>query len=381
MAPREPSLTLGVEEEYLLVDRETGDLAVEPPKGFMEGCKAALGDQVTHEFLQAQVEIGTEVCKDVAAVRRELVRLRRTIASCAAGHGLALLAVSTHPWANWREQKPVDMDRYRILAEDFQSLARRLVICGMHVHAGIEDDDLRVDLMNQCVYFLPHLLALSSSSPFWEGQETGLKSFRPTIFGDMPRSGLPETFNSFAEWQDLLGTMARTGVCDDPTKIWWDIRPSAKHPTLEMRACDVCTRLDDALAVAALYQSILAFLFRLRSQNQSWRLYRRVLVEDNKWRAQRYGVEGRMADFGQQELKPFADLVEELVGLVRREAEGLGCLAELDRARDIVAGGTSADGQVRVYRGALADGADEAEARRAVVMWLIEESLADVPLA
>lgn len=379
MAPRRPHLTLGIEEEYLIVERATGQLAISPPSGFMEACREALGPQVTHELLQAQVEIGTSVCRDVASVRRELAGLRRTIANCAAEFDLALLAVSTHPSASWRMQKSVDLDRYRILTEDFQALARRLVVCGMHIHAGIDDDELRIDLMNQATYFLPHLLALSTSSPFWEGQDTGLKAFRPTIFGDLPRSGIPEPFASFADWQGLLADMAEIGICDDPTKIWWDIRPSAKHPTLEMRVCDLCTKLEDAITIAALYQSLLAYLYRLRSHNQTWRRYRHVLLQENKWRAQRFGVGGTLADYGRRRLVPFTELMDELIDLLAEDAAALGCLAELTRAREIVQGGTSADHQLRIYQAAIAAGAEPDDARRQVIDWLIDASLEDVP--
>jgi glutamate---cysteine ligase / carboxylate-amine ligase len=379
MAPRRPHLTLGIEEEYLIVERATGELAISPPPGFMAACREALGPQVTHELLQAQVEIGTSVCRDVGKLRQELAGLRRTIADCAADFDLALLAVSTHPSASWRLQKSVDLDRYRILTEDFQALARRLVVCGMHVHAGIEDVELRIDLMNQATYFLPHLLALSTSSPFWEGQDTGLKAFRPTIFGDLPRSGIPEPFDSHADWQGLLADMAEIGICDDPTKIWWDIRPSVKHPTLEMRVCDLCTKLEDAITIAALYQSLLACLYRLRASNQTWRRYRHVLLQENKWRAQRFGVGGTLADYGRRRLVPFAELMDELIDLLKDDAAELGCLAEVERAREIVQGGTSADHQLRVYQAALAAGAEPAEARHQVVDWLITASLEDVP--
>jgi glutamate---cysteine ligase / carboxylate-amine ligase len=379
MAPRRPHLTLGIEEEYLIVERATGELAISPPPGFMSACREALGPQVTHELLQAQVEIGTSICRDVGKLRQELAGLRRTIADCAADFDLALLAVSTHPSASWRQQKSVDLDRYRILTEDFQALARRLVVCGMHVHAGIEDVELRIDLMNQATYFLPHLLALSTSSPFWEGQDTGLKAFRPTIFGDLPRSGIPEPFDSHADWQGLLADMAEIGICDDPTKIWWDIRPSVKHPTLEMRVCDLCTKLEDAITIAALYQSLLAYLYRLRASNQTWRRYRHVLLQENKWRAQRFGVGGTLADYGRRRLVPFAELMDELIDLLKDDAAELGCLAEVERAREIVQGGTSADHQLRVYQSALAAGAEPAEARRQVIDWLITASLEDVP--
>jgi carboxylate-amine ligase len=374
-----PSLTLGLEEEYLLVDPVSRDLVAAPPEEFMQRCQDRLGEQVTHELLQAQVEVGTTVCQDVGAARAALLELRAGIAATAREFGMAMIAASTHPFANWRAQKKVEKERYRVLARDMQALASRLVICGMHVHAGIEDDELRIDLMNQATYFLPHLLALSSSSPFWEGQPTGLKAYRPTVFGDLPRSGLPEHFASADEWRHMLHVLKQTGLCDDATKIWWDIRPSAKYPTLEMRACDVCTRLDDAITVAALWQSILATLYRLRASNQTWRRYRRTLVEENKWLAQRHGILAELADFGVLACKPFGVLVEEMIELVRDEAMRLGCLPEVLRAREILDRGTSADRQLSVHARARAAGATEHEAAQAVVDWLIEETMVGVP--
>ena len=251
-------------------------------------------------------------------------------------HGMALVAASTHPSASWPDQRNTDKARYRSLTEDYQALARRQLISGMHVHAEIGDEDLRVDLMNQVSYFLPHLLALSTSSPFWGGQETGLKSIRPSISDDLPRSGSPERFASWREWQRLLEVLAEVGLVTDASKIWWDIRPSAKHPTLELRITDICTDLEDALTIAALYQSLLHHLWRLRTRNQSWRLYRQILIEENKWRAQRWGVEAELADFAAGCLKPMATLVDELIALVRDDAAELGCLAEVERARKIV---------------------------------------------
>src|SRR5262245_43898288 len=232
-----PSLTLGVEEEYLLVDPESRDLVASPPKGFMSRCRKRLGRQVTHELLQSQVEVGTGVCRDVAQARNELTELRSTVAKTAAEFGMAMIAASTHPFANWRNQRRVDKERYIVLSRDMQALAQRMVICGMHVHAGIEDDQLRIDLMNQATYFLPHLLALSTSSPFWMGHDTGLRAFRPIIFANLPRSGVPEAFDSVSDWNEMLAILKETGLCDDASKIWWDIRPSARHPTLELRVC------------------------------------------------------------------------------------------------------------------------------------------------
>lgn len=375
MALRRPALTLGIEEEYLLVDPETRSLASRPPAGFMRRCEEILGGRVTHEFLQSQIEVGTSVCATIDDAYQELAQLRGTIAACAREFGLRIIAASTHPWASWHQQAPVELERYRMLTQEHQSLARRMVICGMHVHAGIEDDNLRIDLMNQATYFLPHLLALSTSSPFWEGHDTGLKAFRPCVFSNLPRSGVPEAFASASEWNEMLAILQETGLCDDATKIWWDMRPSAKHPTLEMRICDMCTRLADAMTVAAFYQSILAYLYELRASNQTWRAYRRTLVAENKWRAQRYGLEGTLADFGRRTLVPFADLVEELIAMLRDQARELGCLDHLERAREIVQGGTSADRQLKVYRAALEAGASEREAQAQVVDWLIEASL------
>jgi carboxylate-amine ligase len=373
-----PSLTLGIEEEYLLVDPASRDLVAAPPPGFMERCQDRLGERVTHELLQAQVEVGTTVCEHVGAARAQLMELRATVAVTAREFGMAMIAASTHPFANWRAQKKVEKERYRVLARDMQTLASRLVICGMHVHAGIEDEEIRIDLMNQVTYFLPHLLALSSSSPFWQGQPTGLKAYRPTIFGNLPRSGLPEYFASADEWRHMLHLLQQTGLCDDATKIWWDIRPSARYPTLEMRVSDICTRLDDAITVAALWQAILGTLYRLRANNQTWRHYRRTLVDENKWLAQRYGIAAELADFGVLARKPFGVLMEEIIELVRDEAMRLGCLPEVLRARDILDRGTSADRQLTVHARAQADGASEREAAQAVVDWLIEETMVGV---
>jgi len=368
------TFSIGIEEEYLLVDPETRALATRQPSGFMTHCKEILGDKVTHEFLQAQVEIGTGVCATIGEARDEIRMLRGAIAEAAEQHGLRMIAASTHPWAHWKEQEPVDMERYRILGAEHRSLARRMAICGMHVHAGIEDPNLRVDLMSQVSYFMPHLLALSTSSPFWEGHDTGLKAFRPIIIGDLPRSGLPEIFESWNDWNEMLEILADTGMVKDATRIWWDIRPSGKHPTLEIRICDICTWSEDGLTIAALYQSILAFLNHLRSENQRWRHYRRILILENKWRAQRYGIDAELGDFGKRKLVPFAELIDELVEMLRPHAEALGCLREVEHARIIARRGTSADHQLRVYNAALADGAADHDAQVAVVDWLIEQT-------
>jgi carboxylate-amine ligase len=369
-----PALSIGIEEEYLLVDRETGNLVRDPSAGIWVAANEALGTRVMPEFLRAQLEVATGVHTSVRSAGEELDSMRATLNQVLSEHGAALMAASTHPFALWWEQQPTDKDRYKVMAEDMGMVARRMVICGMHVHAGIEDPDLRIDLMNQVRYFLPHLLTLSTSSPFWGSRQTGLKSYRISTFRTMPRTGLPEEFASWSEYQRHVDVLVRARIIDDSTKIWWDVRPSARFPTLEMRITDVCTRVADAVTVAAVYASILHMLYRLRVSNQRWRQYAPMLISENIWRAQRYGVEGSLMDFGQGVLVPFSELVEELIEVLRPDAEELGCVEELERARTIVANGTSADRQIRIYQAALTDGASNEEALRAVVDYLIEDT-------
>lgn len=368
-------ITIGIEEEYLLVNPHTRELARHQAAGFMDRCKDLLGSRVMHEMLQSQIEIGTGVCTTIEEARAELHELRQGVASVARDFDLSIIAASTHPWSLWSEQEPVDMERYRIMGVEQASIARRMAICGMHVHAGIPDRDLRIDLMNQVSYFMPHLLALSGSSPFWEGIDTGLKSMRPTIAGHLPRSGLPEVFDNWNDWTEMIDDMTACGMINDPSRIWWDLRPSVRHPTLEIRICDVCTWVEDGLSIAALYQSILTFLAHLRQNNQRWRQYRRILILENKWRAQRYGVEAELGDFGKRQAVPLPELIDELVELVRPHAESLGCIKEVEHAREIARRGSSADQQLRVYREALELGSTDREAQMAVVDWLIAESV------
>ena len=374
MAVTRPAFTVGIEEEYLLVDPETRDLVRDAPETIVAEAEEVLGPQVGHEFLRAQVEVGTKVCPDIPTAAEDLRRLRRTVLGIAEQHGMGLIAASSHPFADWSVQEVTPRERYQMLAKDLQGVVRRLVICGMHVHVGIEDPDLRIDLMNQITYFLPHLLALSTSSPFWGGIDTGLKSYRMSVFYSLPRTGLPEEFASWGEYERHLRVLLSAGLIEDATKLWWDVRPSAKYPTLEMRIADICTRVDDGITVAALYVSLLAMLFRRRSENQRWRTYLNMLVSENVWRAQRYGVSDSLVDFGKGELVPFAALTEELIELVREDAAEMGCLAQVERARDLVARGTSADRQLATYRAALQDGAEEREALQAVVDELIQDT-------
>jgi glutamate---cysteine ligase / carboxylate-amine ligase len=371
----EPSFTVGIEEEYLLVDRESRDLASDPPPDLAAELEAALGSQVTAEFLRCQVEIGSAPSASLKEARADLACLRRTVAEVAGRFGLAPIAASTHPFAEWSLQRNTDKQRYNTLARDLQVVARRLLICGMHVHVGVEDEALRFDLFNQLPYFLPHLLALSTSSPFWRGDQTGLHSYRLAVWNEVPRTGLPPTFSSPDEFHRTVATLVEAAEIEDATKIWWDLRPSARFPTLEMRITDVCTRLDDTIAIAALYRCITRMLYRLRRANQRWRSYSRFLLEENRWLAQRFGPTHALIDFGKGAPVPFAELIDELVDLVGEDAAFFGCTAEVEHARKIAAEGTSADRQMRAYDRAVATGASAEAALKDVVDHLIEETL------
>ena len=367
-----PDFTIGIEEEYLLVDRETLKLA-EAPAGLMEACKAELDDQVSPEFLQCQIEIGTHVCGTVAQAREDLRKLRRSVATQAEAFGLAPIAASCHPFAAWREQHHTDRDRYNDLRRDLGGVARRLLISGMHVHVGLPDEEDRIDILNQLTYFLPHLLALSASSPFWQGEDTGLASYRLTIFDNLPRTGLPPQFTSWSAYERTVEAIVGLGLIEDSSKIWWDLRPSARFPTIEARICDVSPRIETALTLAALIQSLTRFLWRLKSQNRRWRMYDNFLLEENRWHAMRYGISNGLIDLGQRKLVPFADLVDELIELVSEDAEALGCLAEVENTRRILAEGTSADQQRRVYQDAIEAEMPVDQALHAVVRHLMAE--------
>lgn len=377
-----PDFTVGIEEEYLLVDRRSRDIVPTPPDAMLAACQDLAPGQIHPEFLRCQIEVGTPVCTTVQEARAELARLRGIVAGVADACGLAPIAASTHPFAAWEPQRPTNRDRYNMLARDLGAPARRLMICGMHVHVGIGDDDLRIDLMNQVRYFLPHLLVLATSSPFWRGRPMERKSYRLSVWHELPRTGMPDRFESYGEYLHHVNVLVRAGVIEDATKLWWDIRPSGRFPTLEMRITDVCTRLDDAVTVAAFYLCLLRMLWRLKLRNVTWRPYRNMLIEENRWRAQRYGFDEGLVDFGRGEVVPYADLLDEMLGLVREDAEHFGCVAELENARGILARGTSAHRQVAIYEQALENGETGWEALAQVVDWLIGETMVGVaPLA
>lgn len=376
MKLKEPSFTLGIEEEYLLVDPETRDLAIDPPADILKECQKRLpAHQVSPEFLRSQIEIGTRVCANITEARESLCELRYTVSEVAKNHGLRLMAASTHPFADWHLLKHTDKERYHVIAEDLQAVVRRLMICGMHVHCGISDPELRIDLMNQVSYFLPHLLALSTSSPFWRGEESGLKSYRLSVFDSLPRTGIPDRFDSASEFERLVKIMVEAGSIEDGSKIWWDLRPSFKFPTLEMRMTDVCSLMEDTLCIAALYSCLLRMLYRLRRKNQRWRIYPRTLVAENRWLAQRFGVEGSLIDLGIPGQVPTKDLIEEIIGLVEEDADVLGCTKEVLHVRTILKRGTSAERQLTVYREAKAQGLDNKIALHKVVDQVLQETV------
>jgi len=369
-----PKFTLGVEEEYLLVDQESRALIIDPPASLMKEFEDRLGPQVATELLQSQIEIGTNVCNNVQEVRDELVRLRSGIKEVANSHGLAPIASSTHPFSRWQDQKHTRKARYDQLTVEMQGTARRLLICGMHVHVGIDDNELRIDLMNQLSYFLPHLLALSCSSPFWEGEDTGLKSYRLTVFDSLPRTGVPERFVSFTEYERHVQIMTDAGLIEDATRIWWDVRPSAKYPTLETRIMDVCTRLDDTIALTALLVCIMRMLYRLRCANQRWRIYTPMLIRENRWRAMRYSFDEGLIDLAKGEVVEFAELLDDMLSLVAEDAEALGCTEEINSLHHILQRGTSAHRQLRNYELERAAGSSDEDALKAVVDGLIKDT-------
>ncbi len=363
-----PKLTLGVEEEYQIIHPETREVTSYVQQ-FLDRGRLVLKDQIKSEFLQSQVEVGSSICADITEARKELVRLRRAVRDLAESEGLCVAAAGTHPFSSWTSQVVTAGERYAQHASNMADVARQMLVFGMHVHVGIEDRELLIDVMNQSRYFLPHLLALSTSSPFWHGRDTGLKSYRSIIIGSLPRAGLPPSFPSWAAYEEFLQVLVQTRCIDEPTKIWWDARPSPKYPTLEFRVFDICTRVDEAICLVALLQGLVAKLIRLRRMNVSWREYRRNLIAENKWRAVRYGTDANLIDFGARREVPFSELVDELLEFIDDVSDELGIRQATEYARTILREGTSADRQLAVYR--------ETKNLNAVVDHLVRETGTD----
>ena len=376
MTNSEP-FTVGIEEEYLIVDMATMNLVAQMPPDLMRECTEELGSQVAKEFLQCQIEVGTKVCNSMQEVREDLARLRSTVSRIARNHDCLVMAASTHPFSYGLTQL-TDDERYLHLAEELRHVVERLYISGMHVHVGISNDELRIDLMNQASYFIPHLLSLTTSSPFWRGENTGLKSYRVSVFDQLPRTRLPPVFNSYADYMKHVEVLVHCGVIEDATKIWWDLRPSWRYPTLELRICDMCTNIDDTIAVAAVYRCWLSMLNRLKMKNQRWRAYSDFLIKENRWRAQRYGIDTGLIDFGRREIVSLKELVEELIELTEVDAKALDCVDEVAHVRTILERGTSAHRQIKVYNDSLESGRPEALALLDVVKFIVQETLVGI---
>jgi carboxylate-amine ligase len=348
--PETPTFSIGIEEEYQIIDPETRELKSYITE-MLEAGKMTLREQVKAELHQSIVEVGTKVCRTVDEARAELVRLRRGVMDLAAHKGLKIAAAGTHPFSSWKEQEITPLERYAGVKQDMQELAQRLLIFGTHVHIGIEDREFMIDAMNVARYMLPHLLCLSTSSPFWMGRNTGLMSYRSIIFRNFPRTGIPREFRSWNDFNEVVNVLVKTGCIPNGSKIWWDIRPNWNYPTLEIRICDVCTRVDEAVCIAALYQAIIYKIWKLRRDNMTFRIYPLELIEENKWRAVRYGLSGKMIDFGKQEEFPAKDLCRELVGwFVDDVVDELGSRKEVEYAYRILEEGTSADRQLATFQ-------------------------------
>ena len=341
--------TIGVEEEFQIVDPTTWGLRSHVSELLATGSQS-LGDQIKREMHQSIVEVGTPICADVQQLEHEVLRMRGELCAAADRVGLAVAAAGTHPFSSWIDQVISPGERYEHIVEELQQLARSLLIFGMHVHVAMPDRQAAIDLMNAARYFLPHLLALSTSSPFWMGRDTGLKSYRTTIFRRFPRTGIPDYFGSWGEYENYVHLLVELHCIDDGKRIWWDIRPHPTFGTLEFRICDVPTRVEETLALAALAQAIIVKLHRLYSRNMGFRLYRRALIDENKWRAARWGLDGRLIDFGKRVEVPMRDLAVELLELVDDVLDELGSRQYVEYVHTILREGTSADRQLRVYR-------------------------------
>jgi carboxylate-amine ligase len=370
------AFTFGIEEEYFLVDPRTRALVSEPPKRMLEECRAELGGHFGREYQRSQIEVATGICMSTSDARADLARLRNGLAAIASRHGLAPIAASTHPFSPWRTQRHTDKKRFHAIAAELKGVGRRMVAGGMHVHVGIDDNEQRIAVMNAIRGHLPLLLALSASSPFWQGENTGLKSYRTAIYDASPRKGMPECFASWGDYQRTVGTLVRSGVIEDPTEIWWDLRPSARFPTLELRITDICPLIEDAVCIAVLFRCLCRCLQRRSSKGRRMPSCSLLLLNENRWRAQRYGLEHGFIDLNQEEVVASAALVAELLELIREDAEYFGSNAEVDHARAIVARGTSADRQLALYREQRDRGLAHRRALRAIVDQLILETVA-----
>ena len=363
--------TLGIEEEFQIVDPETRELKSHVSEILEEGV-LLLGEKIKPEMIQSMIEVGTGVCANIQEARTDITTLRCIISSLARKKGMAIVAASTHPFSKWSEQKIYDGDRYKLLVDELQMVARSLLIFGVHVHVGVPDLERRIQIMNAARYFLPHILAMTTSSPFWLGHNTGLKSYRSEVFKKFPRTEIPDEFESYAQYQTYLDLLIHMNCIQDGSKIWWDVRPHYKFPTLEFRVCDIPTRVDDTIAVAALFQAIVARLHLLIDKNLGFRIYHRRLILENKWRAIRYGLDGKLLDLGKQKEVPVKDLIRELLDFVDPVLDPLGSRHEIEHIHTMLDRGTSADEQLKVFE-------ESGQDFNAVVDMLMKNTLENVP--
>ncbi len=345
-----PSLSIGIEEEYQTIDPESRDLRSHIASEMLSKAKRALQESVKAEMHQAVIEVGTKVCHNIQEAREDIRSLRQQMITLAAENGLWLAAASTHPFADWKVQEIYPDERYLRVVEDMQLIARANLVFGLHVHIGIEDRNAAIHIMNSMRYFLPHILALSTNSPFWMGMQTGFKSYRCKVFERFPRTGIPDTFSNWSDYENFVALLVRTNCIDNGKKIWWDIRPHPFFNTLEVRVCDIPMRLDETVAIAALIQATMAMLYKLHASNKSYRIYGRALISENKFRASRYGIDGKLIDFGKEEEVPERDLMMEYLELIDDVVDELGSREEINYIHQMLEMGTGADRQLKVYQ-------------------------------
>ena len=357
--------TLGIEEEFQIVDPETRELRSHIQQ-IMEDGKLILAENVKPEMHQSVVEMGTDICKDIKDARVQVTNLRKKIAALAKSKGLRIAAAGTHPFSHWKDQRITAHPRYKEIIEDMQQVARANLIFGLHVHVGLDDRETAIHIMNAARYFLPHIFALSTNSPFWLGRNTGFKSYRSKVFDRFPRTGIPDYFGSLAEYDNYVKLLIKTNCIDNGKKIWWDIRVHPVFETLEFRVCDIPMRVDETISLAALMQAVVVKLYKLIKQNLGFRLYRRALIAENKWRAARYGIHGKLIDFGKKEEVPFSALVEELLAFVDDVLDELGSREEINYVMNILKTGTGADRQLDVW--------EQTYDTKSVVDYIIEET-------
>jgi carboxylate-amine ligase len=341
--------TLGVEEEYMVVDPRTRELTSHDQR-IVTIASEILKDHVKAEMHQAVVEVGSRICKDVAEAHKDITKLRKVVAEVAGNLGLRIGAAGTHPFSHWSKQLITPNPRYDEIVNEMQEAARSNLIFGLHVHVGIADKDMAIHIQNTVRYFLPHVFALSTNSPFWEGRNTGFKSFRTKVFDKFPRTGVPDYFNGWDDFRNYVNLLIKTRCIDNAKKIWWDVRVHPFFDTIEFRICDVPLLVEETIAITAIFQALVVKLYRLRMKNMSFIMYNRALINENKWRASRYGLDGKLIDFGKQEEQDTRSLILELLDFIDDVVDDLGSRHAIDYVKTILENGTGADRQLAVYR-------------------------------